>query len=271
VIWGLDSAYPPSAASIVAAKADGVRLWAGYFWGPNILNGWSKNDFTRVKNSGLATLAFCSGWASPTTMKTQSEAWQVPICLDVEGGIRGNGSWVQPWLNTSGAGLYGNAPVFSGHKAAFYILAAYPGYNPHKTWSGTPPGHPCGWQYQGTTQAYGASVDRAWYEDAFVQLFGAATGTIGGGLHLDADVKAEFDKLYNELRGTGTRSKLDTIYTELRGDGPNSKLDALKTALDGVATQVSNLSVGGATVDLGPLTVKVDAMREIVDKIDRGE
>ena len=50
-------------------------------------------------------------------------------CLDVEGGIRADGAWVQPWLDASGAGLYGNAPVFSGRRAAFYETASDPHWN----------------------------------------------------------------------------------------------------------------------------------------------
>src|SRR5690348_721758 len=88
MISGVDSAYPPNDAALSAAYAAGVRLWAGYFAGPNILNGWAKADFDRVKAHGMQTIAFCSGWASATAMLAQSVSWGVPICLDVESGIR---------------------------------------------------------------------------------------------------------------------------------------------------------------------------------------
>src|SRR5439155_12623727 len=109
----LDSAYPPNASQIAQAKAAGYGGWAGYFSGMNILHGWDKSDFDRVKAGGLRTLAYCSGWADPALMKAQSQAWQVPICLDDESGIRADGGWVQLWLNISGAGLYGNYWVHS--------------------------------------------------------------------------------------------------------------------------------------------------------------
>jgi peptidoglycan hydrolase-like protein with peptidoglycan-binding domain len=76
---------------------------------------------------------------------------------------------VQDWLTKSGAGLYGNAPVFHGRRAAFYVLADYPGSDPHATWSPhvQRPNGPCGWQWEGTHTEFGCSVDRGWYDDWF--------------------------------------------------------------------------------------------------------
>jgi hypothetical protein len=136
MIAGLDSAFPPSDASIAQAYAGGVRLWAGYFSGPNILNGWAQADFDRVRAGGMATIAFCSGFSDPAAMKAQSLTWNVPICLDVEGGIRADnpwvvhfnvgikalGDWTQPWLNASGAGLYGNSLYFQDIQQLFISL-----------------------------------------------------------------------------------------------------------------------------------------------------
>src|ERR1700686_4338421 len=87
-IRGLDSAYPPSLAQAQAAKAAGYGAWLGYFAGPNILNGWTKANFDTVKAAGLATAAYCSGWADAAAMKAQSISWGVPIILDDESGIR---------------------------------------------------------------------------------------------------------------------------------------------------------------------------------------
>jgi hypothetical protein len=112
-------------------------------------------------------------------MKAQGAAWDVPICLDVEGGIRASGPWVPSWLATSGAGLYGNPPVHPGMTAAFHVLAAYPGYDPNASWSGSRPASPCGWQFQGTHGEFGVSVDRGWYDDWFGNLFSAGSGSLG--------------------------------------------------------------------------------------------
>lgn len=208
---GLDSAYPPSTAQIAAAKAAGISVWSGYFAGPGILNGWSEQNFHDVMNGGLDTSAYCSGWADPAAMKAQAVSWGVSrIILDDESGIRSlefdpttrtpfsrnrfmarkmlhggearpvleliNGvltvsSWVQPWLNASGAGQYGNQPVFVGVSAACYVFAAYPGGDPELSWPPYQPapadGHPCAWQFEGTHTFSGIGVDSTNYDDSF--------------------------------------------------------------------------------------------------------
>jgi len=99
--------------------------------------------------------------------KNLAAQWGVFLCLDVESSIRGDGDWVQGWLNTSGAGLYGNAPVFNGRTAQFFVLAAYPGYDPKSTWNGPHPGVPTGWQFADGPPEFGCSVDRTWFDDWF--------------------------------------------------------------------------------------------------------
>ena len=102
----------------------------------------------------------------------------IMLCLDVEPKIRGDGPWVQDWLSASGAGLYGNAPVFTGRRAAFYVLAWYPKRDPARTWIVDPryprPNGPCGWQWRGTHTEFGRGVDRGWYDDWFAPQGAAA-------------------------------------------------------------------------------------------------
>ncbi len=174
MIAGLDSATPPSASQLAQAKAQGVRLWGGYLATKahvNLAHAWSKDDFSRVKAAGLATIAYCSGLDDPVACRNLAAAWGVPLCLDVESGIHGDGPWVQDWLTKSRAGLYGNAPVFAGRKAAFYVIAAFTNHahDPGATWtSSTPRPHgPCGWQWRGTHDEFGVGVDRGWYDDWF--------------------------------------------------------------------------------------------------------
>lgn len=201
----LDSAYPPNDAQLEAAKGAGYAGWNGYFAGPHILNGWARADFDRVKRHGLATLAYCSGWSSAAAMRAQSIAWGVRICLDVEGGIRAlvhpddteylkatlarptareshlfaASSWVQPWLTVAGAGVYGNYWVHPGLRAAFYVLAAYPtsGDPSHVSWAtayGPRPGLLCGWQWAGSHDFHGRTVDSNWFDDALAVYLGGA-------------------------------------------------------------------------------------------------
>lgn len=208
---GLDSAYPPSPAQIAAAQAAGYSAWLGYFAGPDILNGWADSDFQNVLDGGLATAAYCSGWADPAQMKARADALGIVGMLDDESGIRSvtsanrqtarammhggaarpvmesvNGvwrvsSWVQPWLDTSGFGQYGNLQVFAGIHATRYVFAAYLGYDPGASWPSYYPrptdGNPCGWQFQGTTSMFGRGVDLTHFDDGFF-AFGGGGGSI---------------------------------------------------------------------------------------------
>lgn len=173
MIAGLDSSFDrPTSAQLAQAKAHGVGMWSGYLAtkpGVNLAAPWTQQDFARVKSAGLSAIAFCSGKDDPVACKNRAAAWGVRLCLDVESGIRDNGTWVQDWLTKSGAGLYGNAPVFQGRRAAFYVLAAYVNADPHAIWSPhvPRPNGPCGWQWQGTHKEFGCSVDRGSYDDWF--------------------------------------------------------------------------------------------------------
>jgi hypothetical protein len=183
MIGALDSAYPPNDAQIAAAKAAGYAAWFGYFKFGNdgILNGWADADFQRVLAGGLETSAYWSGYADPLQVKARAAALGIRTRLDVEGGLRPNGDWVQGALDAAGSGLYGNGPVFPVRTALDYIIADYPGYDPGATWpSGLPrPNGPCGWQWQGSHAFAGISVDSNWLDDNFF-AFGPGGGTIGG-------------------------------------------------------------------------------------------
>lgn len=170
MIAGIDSSALPTLAMALAAKAAGVQIWSGYLQTkPNmgLYSPWTKEAFDCARLCGATPIAYCSGWDDPVACKNLAIAWNVRLCLDVEGGIRGDGPWVQPWLTASGAGLYGNGPVHINRTAAFHILAAYPGFNPNATWSGSRPVSPCAWQYQGTHSEFGVGVDRCWFDDWF--------------------------------------------------------------------------------------------------------
>ena len=166
IVKTVDSEFPPSTATLVAAKADGVIGWNGYLPGQNIAHGWSAADFAAVRAVGLYSIAYASGWSDPATAKAQAALYGVRGCLDVEGGIRGDGPWVQGWLDVSGFGLYGNAPVHQGRTAAFHVLAAYPGHDPGASWPKPRPLVPAGWQWAGSVTKYGTSVDLCWFDQA---------------------------------------------------------------------------------------------------------
>lgn len=171
MIAGLDSAYPPNDAQVAAAQADGVRVWGGYIAtkaGVGLLNPWSQADFDRVRRLDGTPIGYCSGWDDPAAVAALAATWNVRLCLDIEDGIRGDGSWVQAWLDASGAGVYGNPGIPEKYTAPFKIAAAYPASgDPGITWPGSPPLEPHGWQWQGTHDEYGLGVDRGWFDDWF--------------------------------------------------------------------------------------------------------
>jgi hypothetical protein len=206
MIAGLDSsAVRPDAETALQAKASGISLWSGYLAtkaGVRLAAPWTLANFDNARLCGGTPIAFCSGLDDPLACKALADQWNVRLCLDVESGIRGDGAWVQPWLDASGAGLYGNAPIHAGRNAAFHVLAAYPGFDPQATWeAGVPrPSTPSGWQWQGTHTEFGIPVDRGWFDDWFlgakkevgmIMLQSSATGDVqfvSGGLvcHVDA-------------------------------------------------------------------------------------
>src|SRR5258708_5158651 len=159
----------------------------------------------------MDTSAYCSGWADPLAMKARAAALGIRGLLDDESGIRSLGgdpinlplspnrltarymmhggyarsvlqvksgstiwtvsAWVQPWLDASGFGQYGNMPVFAGVHASCYVFAAFPGADPGASWpnyySRPSDSNPCAWQFQGTTSMFGKSVDLTHYDDNF--------------------------------------------------------------------------------------------------------
>lgn len=179
MIAGLDSATPPTADQVAAARAGGVRLWSGYLATQGqggsafgLLRVWTRAEFEVARGAGSPPIAYASGWDDPAGCRDLAAAWGVRLCLDVEDGIRGDGPWVDEWLRISGAGLYGACGVHSGRSAAFHVLAWYPFVPPAATWNdaGCPPrpAGPCGWQSRGSHPGPGAvDVDSGWYDDWF--------------------------------------------------------------------------------------------------------
>jgi len=177
VIRALDSATPPTREQALAAKAAGVGAWWGYLategWGGSALgleHVWTREDFELVLEVFGVAMGFCSGLDNPVALRQLAAAWGVRSCLDDERGIRAPGSWEQAWVDAAGSGLYGNCDRHAGVRAAFHVLALYPGPVPPATWDGAQcprPTGPCGWQSWGTHDEFGASVDAGWYDDWF--------------------------------------------------------------------------------------------------------
>jgi hypothetical protein len=164
------SADAPTVESAHAARAAGVRVWGGYLASkPNVglYAPWQRWQFDLARLCGGMPLAFCSGRDDPRSLRTLAAEWGVRLTLDVEPGIRGDGAWVPAFLEASGAGLYGLLAVHHW-PAPFHIMADYPGYDPGRVWlTDVRPDTPLGWQWWGTHQEFGRSVDRLWLDDWF--------------------------------------------------------------------------------------------------------
>lgn len=261
MIIGLDSASQPTAFQAKTAASKGIKLWSGYLATKYDANGrnvvglyspWSRAGFDNARLCGSVPIAFCSGWDDPLACARLAASWGVRLCLDVEGGIRGNGSWVQEWLDASGAGLYGNAPVHPGRRAAFHVLAAYPIWAPLSpptaTWSGARPPGPCGWQWRGTHSEFGVGVDRGNYDDWFATAAAsAAEGELGGFMGLSDDAQ---QKLADQV---------DTIYQVIANPTPTQSWPALQTKLSALQVSVNKLPTSNATTDLSSVVQAAQA------------
>ena len=268
MIEWLDSAYPPNAAQIAAAKAAGYGGWAGYFWGPNILNGWSKADFDRVKAGGLRTLAYCSGYADPAAMRAQSDSWAVPIALDDEPAIRAHGLWTQPWLDTadrSRTGQYGNYWYHNGIAAAFHVLAAYPtsGDPAGVDWWGQTPrlAGVTGWQFAGSHPFAGITVDASWFDDA---IGGQTFGAFGGDMTND-DLVAVHDTIQDDLWGledVSAQSRNDFIYAVTHGTSIVAIIAGWKAIPQYAKWQAAKATIGQTA---GPAAMTPDEVRQLAE------
>jgi hypothetical protein len=262
VIAGLDSSFTaPSAAQADAAAAAGVRVWSGYLAtraGVRLAAPWPELAFANAKRCGGRPLAFCSGWDDPTAVRQLAAAWGVLPCLDCEPEIRDLGSWTQGWLDEAGAGLYGSAHVH-GLRAAFHIIARYPGRDPGATWPAdvARPAAPCGWQWQGTHTEFGCSVDRGWFDDWF-----------GGGDDVDPTLQAKLDQLANVLLGGGDNRvpnpAIFAVLQAIRGDdaGVLAAVQAQQQRLTAVAAELDALKAeveAGGSVDAAAALARIEA------------
>jgi len=183
MIDGRDSsASRPTAAQARDAYVRGVRVWGGYLAtraSVGLYSVWDRASFEVVQQAGMRAVGFCSGWDDAAAVAALGQSWDVLPCLDDEDGIRPRGRWEQSWLDVANGvtatGLYALAtpldlPASNHHAglaAPFHIAAWYPNAPTPATW---PPGvprplAPCGWQYLGTFDDHGVSVDALWLDD----------------------------------------------------------------------------------------------------------
>jgi hypothetical protein len=276
MIQGLDSAGEPSAGQAQAAKAAGYGVWSGYIGTrPNTgVRGWSQQGFENARLCGSMPIGYCSGYDDPGAIRQLAISWKVRLCLDCENGIRGlhdpDPSWVQPFLDASGAGLYGGAQIHQqGFRAPFYVLGAYPGSGDpwNASWIGPSPrpNAPCGWQWAGSHGAFGVTVDATVFDDWFggddmsVQDVRDALneGTVGGttgwaetNRNMASGVQTLFNLSQAVLQQLGVeKTEIDAILAQ-----PAVDASALASAL--AAALGPNLH---ATVDVSALSAGVAA------------
>lgn len=247
MIAGLDSSFDrPTPAQVAAAYAAGVRVWGGYFGsadGLGLATRWSRADFEIVKAAGMTAIGFCSGWDDPNWIRNTAADWSILACVDVERGIRDDGPWAQGWLDASGAGLYGNCGVHAGRRAAFHILAWYPGFDPGGTWYDVQcarPGGPCAWQWQGGHSEFGIDVDSMWLDDSF-----------GG--HADMGLTPDEAQTLNDIN-VRTALLYNALFYGNEGPPGNHPLVQAQATADGIA------QIAAAVAKLPVATVDVNAL-----------
>jgi hypothetical protein len=282
MIQGLDSASEPSAAQAQAAKAGGVGIWSGYIGTrPNTgVRSWSQQGFENARLCGSMPLAYCSGYDDPVGVRNLAIAWRVRLCLDCENGIRGlhdpNSGWVQPFLDASGAGLYGGAQIHQqGFRAPFYVLGAYPtsGDPWNASWIGPSPvpSAPHGWQWAGSHGAFGVTVDSTTFDDWF--------GTGGDNVSVE-EVRAALNEAvpfgyqswsqatidaYNNLRGLvpGVATAVQAVLRQLGVEEAEIQQILTRPAVDAGALAAALATALApnlhATVDVGELSAGVAA------------
>jgi hypothetical protein len=163
----------------MAAKAAGRRVWSGYistapFDGKshyNLARPWSQAEFEVARQCGGTPIAYASGWDDPEGLRRLAGSWRVRLCLDNESAVRPDGAWVQGWLSVASAGHYALAQFHAGRLAAFNIVCNYPrsgdpGGDSWPSWYPRPSG-PCGWQWAGSHNEFGVTVDSSWLDDWF--------------------------------------------------------------------------------------------------------
>jgi hypothetical protein len=184
--------------------------------------------------------------------------------LDDESGIRAFGAWEQPWLDTSGFGLYMpygfDGSRIKSFRAPWYIMAdylgTYPLYrDPQATWMGTPPAAPHGWQWAGSVNAFGGNVDRLWLDDFFLGDDMAFSDADKQWL-LD-QLSQDFGVIYHVLGDQKDSALLQPIASAVAAklaaslaaiNDPTIGEAAVKTELDALKTLLSG-SLGGGLTD----------------------
>jgi hypothetical protein len=181
MIFAVDSWWEPTPAQIATAKAAGVQAWMGYFsnGSDRIYHGWQDSTFQSILAAGLKTGAYCSQYADPGWVKSRAAALGIPAILDDESSIHADDANTDPWLATSGAGLYGGSGVQAAHRShghPFYVAAYYPAPAVVQTslWPSAialpSPARPTGWQYGGSwTEPYG-TVDVSNFDPAILSV-----------------------------------------------------------------------------------------------------
>jgi hypothetical protein len=172
-----------------------------------------------ARQMGSPPIGYCSGWDDPAAVRTLALAWGVRPALDVEDGIRGDGPWVQPWLDACGTdlcGLYGGRAVHDGRHAAFHVLGEYPvdGDPYGASWNGTPrPSGPCAWQWAGTHSMWGQAVDESWMDEWFLLPVGTVIAP-GGAAAMGVQA------LVPDRDNDPAYSRLHILKTDTPGWGP---------------------------------------------------
>ena len=159
----LDSSAPPDDAALAAAAADGCIAWAGYVPSPGHPNGWSRDDFDRVRAHGLIPVFVDLGTSAGRIGETVAALGAQPgdaVVTDIEpyGATLSNAAAWRAAVAADGYSpwVYGTWATVNAAPAGFAVRwgAAY-GANPDTVRSSE-----CV-QFENTHIEFGISVDRS--------------------------------------------------------------------------------------------------------------
>jgi hypothetical protein len=179
-------------------------------------------------------------------------------------GLTATSTWLQPFLDASGAGLYANPP-YHGYAAAFHILADYPGVDPSATWLNLRPTTPCGWQWEGTHTEFGVGVDRGWYDDWFRGTFGpGGNSLVGEDMLFLRDATA--GNIYWTTATQGFRSLSLGEWTEYSKGGAIY----VDVPSDTMNTILSEIAKGMATINFAPVLAELAKVEAAIAAVPPG-
>lgn len=262
-IFMIDSAFAPTLANAQAAKAAGIKLWAGYVAGGRVYHAWSRQDFDVIRQAGMRPVFVHVGTSGQEAV---ANAWQCGamtgdiVALDVEAGW--NDTYSQAWcaaVKAAGftAWLYGldsevnaHGAPFDGVWAARYVYPTVPTPTSRESI-----------QYWNSHDEFGVGVDRSVCDDRWATQ----------GDKLDLDTARSIVHITLATQGIlGDQAQVDSFAVPMSTPGTNpegvlANLEAdinadPRTAVKRLAAVEAKVAATPASPDLTAVLARLTAL-----------